>query len=660
MGLAAGGKMEQKIYPDPYGLDCWDQDNKVSTWVHIVDSMSYKEITGSDPPFSPISAQTYTEYGLPWFELYDEDKQTLEATEKLKRIKSVKEKDQEEFGQTLQDDSTIEVKSTVVIGLITLFILLIINSSWGKLVDITDESGLNFFHVDGRSGKKYLLETLGAGAAFFDYNQDGQIDLYLVNGANLPGSHVDPLPVNSLYHNNGDGTFTLVPSTLNDANYGFGVAVGDYDNDGDSDLYVTNFGPNKLYCNNGDGTFSDVTQTAGVVESRWSTSCAFLDADNDGYLDLFVVNYMQFTFEDHSWWETDGLRTYRSPADQIAGTVYVSQRDTLYHNNGNGTFTDVSLQSGIVNRGLGLSLAVGDFDNDGDHDIQVANDMERDFLYQNNGNGTFVELASLLGVGYDANGMPGSGMGSSFGDYDNDGDLDLVVSNASDFPVLLYRNDSGLFTDVSFSCGIGAPTLTRFTWGVDFLDANNDGLLDIYAANGHLQENIALISDQVYAQSDQLFLNQDNHRFSLIEIDSAIKIQPQVSRGVALGDYDNDGDLDFLFNNSNQPVRLLRNDYGQINRWIAFQLIGTDSNRSAIGATITLSSEGQRVRRTVTSGSGYLSQNDQRLFFGLGQKKMVQKIDVHWPSGTRQTFTQLQPNQFYRLVEGKSLSPIKL
>jgi len=542
------------------------------------------------------------------------------------------------------------------IYLIWIFYLTITGFSWGQLVDVTAQSGIDSRHFDGRSGEKYLLETLGAGAVFFDYNNDRLPDLYVVNGANLPGSRLSPPPTNTLYHNNGDSTFTdvTVEAGLGDTSYGFGVAAGDYDSDGDPDLYITNFGPNKLYRNNGDGTFTDVTQATGSGDPRWSTSCAFLDVDNDGDLDLFVVNYMQFSFEDHSWWETDGLRTYRSPADQIAGTVFVSQRDTLYRNHGDGTFTDISLEVGVVEEGLGLSVAVGDYDNDGDPDIQVANDMERDFLYQNNGDGTFVEVASLVGVGYDENGMPGSGMGSGFGDYDNDGDLDLVVSNASALPVLLYRNDSGLFTDASYSAGIGAPTLTSFTWGVDFFDADNDGWLDIYAANGHLQENIALISDEVYAQIDHLFLNRQNARFELIEIDQADTSPPQVSRGATLGDYDNDGDLDLFFNNSGQPARLLRNDYGNANHWIVFQLAGTRSNTDAIGARVILKTNGQQMARTVHSGSGYLSQNDLRLFFGLGQQQQVDQIKVRWPSGTKQTFTHLVANRFYRLVEGEA------
>ncbi len=288
-----------------------------------------------------------------------------------------------------------------------------------QFVDVTAAAGIHFKHVDGRSGQKYLLETLGSGAAFFDYDNDGRCDLYIVNGADLPGFTAPVPPTNVLYRNNGDGTFTDVTAQagVGHTGYGVGCAAADYDNDGYRDLYVTNYGPNVLYHNNGDGTFTDVTQKAGVGDSRWSTSCAFLDYDRDGDLDLYVVNYMNFRVEENRWWEMRGVRTYCSPADQIAGSLFVSESDTLYRNNGDGTFTDVTKDAGVFFRGLGLAVAVGDYDNDGNPDIYVANDMENDVLFRNNGDGTFTDVTSFSGTGYDENGMPGSSMGAAFADY---------------------------------------------------------------------------------------------------------------------------------------------------------------------------------------------------------------------------------------------------
>ncbi|MDE0683496.1 MAG: CRTAC1 family protein, partial [Candidatus Poribacteria bacterium] len=524
-----------------------------------------------------------------------------------------------------------------------------------QFVDATAAAGILFQHVDGRTGEKYLIETLGSGALFFDFDVDGDLDLYIVNATHIPppvaeDSSQTHLPRNTLYRNNGDGTFTDITQKagVGDTSYGVGCAAADINNDSYPEIYVTNYGPNILYYNNGDGTFTDITQKAGVGDERWGTSCAFLDYDLDGYVDLYVVNYMKFSVAENRWWETRGIRTYCSPTDQIAGSHFVSESDILYRNNGDGTFTDVTEAAGISHRALGLAVAVGDYDNDGYPDLHIANDMEADFLYHNNGDSTFTETADLTGTGYDGNGFPGSGMGSAFGDYDNNGYLDLVVSNASSLPVVLYQNESAaFFTDVSFTAGIGAVTLPYFKWAVEFFDYNNDGLLDIFVANGHLQENIALFSDSTYPQSDLLFRNTRQQNGTYHFTDTSIEVglaqlPKRVSRGAAFGDYDNDGDIDIFLNNSNQPATLLRNDGGNSNHWLTIQPIGAQSNMSGIGTKIVVKSGDLSLLKQVRSGASYLSQSDLRVHFGLGKNAEVDTLEIHWQSGLVEQFSNLK------------------
>ena len=537
-----------------------------------------------------------------------------------------------------------------------------------RFVDATAAAGISFQHVDGRTGEKYLIETLGSGALFFDFDLDGALDLYIVNATHIPPpvgekhSH-GHLPENRLYRNNGDGTFIDITQQagVGDTGYGVGCAAADIDNDGYPDIYITNYGHNRLYSNNGDGTFTDGTQQAGVGDARWGTSCAFLDYDADGDVDLYVVNYMKFSVEENRWWETRGIRTYCSPTDQIAGSHFVSEPDILYRNNGDGTFTDVTDAAGISHRGLGLAVAVGDYDNDGYPDLHIANDMEADLLYRNNGDGTFTETADLTGTGYDGNGFPGSGMGSAFGDYDNNGYLDLVVSNASSLPVVLYQNESAaFFTDVSFTAGIGAVTLPYFKWAVEFFDYDNDGLLDLFVANGHLQENIALFSDSTYPQADLIFRNtrqQDGtYHFTDASAEVGLTQLPQrVSRGAAFGDYDNDGDIDIFLNNSNQPATLLRNEGGNSNHWLIIQPIGTQSNVLGIGTKIVLKAGELSLLKEVRSGASYLSQSDLRVHFGLGKNSEIDTLEIHWQSGLTERFSNLKSNQILRIKEGQGI-----
>jgi len=555
-----------------------------------------------------------------------------------------------------------------------------------QFVDVTATSGIHFKHIDGRSGQKYLLETLGSGAVFFDYDNDGDIDLYIVNGAELPGFTSFVAPTNVLYRNNGNGAFTDVTEKagIGHTGYGVGCAAADYDNDGYQDLYVTNYGPNVLYHNNGDGTFTDVTEKAGVGDSRWSTSCAFLDYNKDGYLDLYVVNYMEFSVDNNTYWEIRGVRTYCSPPDQFAGSVFHGESDTLYRNNGGGTFTDVTKEAGIFFTGVGLAVAVGDYNNDGNPDIYVANDMERDYLFKNNGDGTFTDTTLFSGAGYDEHGAPGSGMGTAFGDYDNDGYLDLIVSNASSMPAILYHSEVSkdekmsakpssfiyplktkmrnpvFFSDVSFVSGIGQVTRPYFKWATEFIDYDNDGFSDLFVATGHLQDNIELFADATYAQQNLLFHNSKNGKFVDVSKETGFDLLPKkVSRGVAFGDYDNDGDIDIFISNSNQTADLLRNDGGNRNHWLMIKTVGAKSNRDGIGTRIKVVSGSLSQVKEVRSGSSYLSQNDLRVLFGLGEHTKVDLIELRWPSGIIKKFFDVKVNQMLIITETRGIKALR-
>ena len=548
--------------------------------------------------------------------------------------------------------------------IVLFFTLTATTSAEVQFVDATLAAGITFQHVDGRTGEKYLIETLGSGALFFDFDVDGHLDLYTVNATHIPPPVSEKasdthLPRNRLYRNNGDGTFNDITDSagVGDISYGVGCASADINNDGYPEIYVTNYGSNRLYHNNGDGTFTDITHRAGVGDARWGTSCAFLDYDLDGYVDLYVVNYMKFSVAENEWWETQGIRTYCSPTDQIAGSHFVSESDILYRNNGDGTFTDVTETVGISHRALGLAVAVGDYDNDGYPDLHIANDMEADLFYHNKGDGSFTEAADFTGTGYDENGFPGSGMGNAFGDYDNDGYLDLVVSNASGLPVILYRNeDAAFFSDVSFPSGIAAVTLPYFKWAVEFFDYNNDSLLDLFVANGHLQENIALFSESTYPQTDLVFRNvrRKDGTYHFMDTSTEVgltQLPKKVSRGAAFGDYDNDGDIDIFLNNSNQPAMLLRNENGNSNHWLTIQPIGTQSNASGLGTKIVVKAGNLSLTKEVRSGASYLSQSDLRVHFGLGENTEVDTLEIHWQSGRREQFSNLKSDQILRIKE---------
>lgn len=523
-----------------------------------------------------------------------------------------------------------------------------------QFVDVAEALGITFKHVNGESGRLYYLETMGSGAAFLDYDNDGDLDLYIVNSALLPGFVTDTLPTNMLYRNDGDRGFTDVTaeSGVGQVGYGMGCGTADYDNDGDPDLYVTNFGENVLYRNNGDGTFTDVTAYAGVSDGdKWSTSCAFVDYDHDGNLDLYVVNYLDYNIaEDGEWYDTNGRRIYSNPR------VYKGVSDTLYRNSGAGAFTDVTQRTGVYNEtGKGLGVTCGDYDNDGRIDIYVANDTTPNFLYRNMGDGTFTDLGVIAGVAYNEEGVAEGGMGVDFGDYDNDGFLDIFVTNFSRETNTLYRNSSnGIFTDVTYIALLGDPSFLKLGFGTKFFDADNDGDLDLFGANGHVYSTVESQSDTIeYAQTDQLFMNVGESSFlDVSEACGAYFSVKRVGRGAAFGDYDNDGDTDIFVVNLNQEAVLLRNDGGSGNNWLKIKTVGVKSNRDGIGARIEVVTRSHTQVREVQAGSSYLSGHDLRLIFGLGAETEAKEVRVTWPSGLKQTLTAVEANQFLIITEG--------
>ena len=522
-----------------------------------------------------------------------------------------------------------------------------------QFVDVTLEAGIHWKHVDGRSGQKYFMETLGSGAAFFDYDADGDPDLYFVNGAPLPGYVSQEIPTNCLYQNNGDGTFTDVTEKagVGDTGYGHGCAVGDYNNDGKLDLYVTNYGTNQLYRNNGDGTFTEVAEAAGVTEPRWSTSCAFADYNRDGNLDLYVVNYIVYDLDENPWCglKENGIRAYCEPDN------FTAQSDTLYRNNGDGTFTDVTKSAGIHNvTGKGLGVVWGDYNNDGTSDIYVANDSTENLFYQNNGDGTFEEVGFMVGVALSEDGAAENGMGTAFGDWNNDGWLDLTVTNYAQQTNTLYHNDAdGFFTDATATTKTAQITYPYLGWATAFIDYDNDGYQDLFVANGHLHENLAELGQEgTYGQRNLLFRNNANNTFTEVSetLGSGMKLA-DVSRGATFADYDLDGDIDIVVTNSNTAPRLLRNNGGNRQNWLQIRLTATKGSPDAIGTRVKITTAKLTQTREVRSGDGYLSQQDLTLHFGIGDYEQVDSIEVRWQSGTKQILGSVSANQMLFLEE---------
>ena len=524
-----------------------------------------------------------------------------------------------------------------------------------QFVDVTQEAGIRWKHVDGRSGQKYFMETLGSGAAFFDYDEDGDPDLYFVNSAPLPGYVSQEIPTNCLYENNGDGTFTDVTEKagVGDTGYGHGCAVGDYDNDGNLDLYVTNYGVNRLYRNNGDGTFREVAEAAGVTEPRWSTGCAFADYDRDGNLDLYVVNYIVFDIDENPWcgFKEKGIRAYCEPDN------FTAQSDTLYRNNGDGTFTDVTKTAGIYNTtGKGLGVVWGDYNNDGTPDIYVANDSTENLFYHNTGDGTFEEVGFMVGVALSEDGVAENGMGTAFGDWNNDGWLDLTVTNYAQQTNTLYHNDAdGFFTDATATTKTAQLTYPYLGWATAFIDYDNDGYQDLFVANGHLHENLAELGQEgTYGQRNLLFQNNANGTFTEVSksLGPGMKLE-DVSRGATFADYDLDGDIDIVVTNSNTAPRLLRNDGGNRKNYLQLRLTATHGSTDAIGARVKITTGNLTQTREVRSGDGYLSQQDLTLHFGIGDYEQVDSIEVLWQRGTKHLLESVRANQVLSLKENR-------
>ena len=520
-----------------------------------------------------------------------------------------------------------------------------------RFTDVTSQAKIDFKHTNAASGEKYLIETMGPGCAFVDYDGDDYLDIYIVNGGLLPGFQSKQEPKNVLYRNNRDGTFTDVTGKagVEGRGYGMGVTAGDYNNDGFPDLYVTNYRSSLLYRNNGDGTFTEVAESAGVNNKKWGTSGAFFDYDKDGFLDLYVANYVDFSVERNvQCSDTPGTRSYCHPRE------YKGLADVLYHNNGDGTFTDVTKRAGIAHfKGKGLGVVAADFNNDGYQDLYVANDLVPNFLYANNQDGTFQEIGALGGVAYNGYGLPQAGMGVAAGDYNGDGKLDVLVTNLSTEGHALYRNEGQeLFTDVSFPSGIGSASLLFSGWGTDFFDFDNDGDEDIFAVSGHPMDTIELVNGTLtYLQPSLLLENREGRYVDATSRHGESLSIPRATRGAALGDMDNDGDLDILIGNCNGRPNLLRNDGGNRNHWLTIRAIGAQSNRDGIGVRIKVTAGGKTQMKEITGGGSYLSTCDLRSHFGLGKNQFAERVEVTWPSGKSQILQEVKGDRILAVRE---------
>ena len=512
-----------------------------------------------------------------------------------------------------------------------------------RFTEQTQQAGIHFKHANGASQHKYLPETMGAGGLFFDSDNDGHLDIYLVNSGTLNHDiqhQRQPNEMNVLYRNSGDGTFidvTVAAGLQHNHGYGMGCISADYDNDGDADLYLTNFGPNQLYRNNGDGTFTDVTSYAGVGDRNWSVSASFGDFNLDGHLDLYVVNYLDYHLETAHACFLEGVHIYCGPHD------YPGIRDTLYRNNGDGTFTDVTSRAGLRNAGKGLGTLFTDYNNDGYPDIFVANDAVPDFLYRNNQDGTFTDVAVTVGVAYNSEGRSTASMGIASDDYDNDGASDLFITNFSlEVNSLFRKDDGGFYTMTTFETGLADPSFSQLGFGTEFLDADNNGTLDLFVANGHVWDNVSEITPSLsYRQKCQIFENTGVGQFrELSETAGPFFRRPIVARGAAIGDYNNDGAVDILVTSNGGVPVLLRNDSqttSEKNNWVKIKLIGTESNRDGIGARVWVRTAETIQFREATCGGSYASDSERMLHFGIGSEKTIQSIKVQWQNGHIQT-----------------------
>ncbi|MBB15883.1 RNA-binding protein [Candidatus Poribacteria bacterium] len=536
--------------------------------------------------------------------------------------------------------------------LIFIFLLTIVFSpvSISDYINITEESGIDFKHNSGAFGKKYLPETMGAGSAFIDYNRDGWQDIIFVNGKDWSGHPTGKRQEMALYRNDGGGNFTdqTKSAKLDIKLYGMGIAVGDYNNDGNQDFYLTCLGMDRLFLNQGDGTFVDVTEKANIINPYFGTSCAWFDYDKDGYLDLYVANYVEWSIETDLFCTLDGTsKSYCTPES------YMGQPSKLFRNKGNGTFSDVSKIARIADpTSKSLGVCTFDYDLDGLVDVFEANDTQPNKLYKNNGDGTFIEQGMLAGIAYNEDGKATGAMGVDAGDYDGSGTESLVIGNFSNEMINLYHNEGGFFIDDAPIANIGIVSLLTLTFGCFFFDFDLDGKLDIFTANGHLENEINLVQSEVtYKQSPHLFRNIGKSKFVDVANQSADLMEPIVGRGAAYGDIDNDGDWDLLVTNCNGIPRLFRNENKTAHNWIKIRLIGEKSNRDGIGSRVKITTESGTQERTLRSGSSYCSQSELSIIFGLGNDKKISQLDVSWPSGQVTTLTELALNKSITIKE---------
>jgi enediyne biosynthesis protein E4 len=529
----------------------------------------------------------------------------------------------------------------------------------GNFVDVTEKLGIHFKQQASPTSKKYLLETMGSGVALFDYDNDGRLDIFFANGARID----DPTPKgtipqkdgpkywNRLYHQKSDGTFEDVTEKagLAGSGYSTGVAVGDYDNDGFDDLFVAGYGHSTLYHNNGDGTFTDVTASAGVAGSGWATSAAWVDYDNDGRLDLVVARYMEWDFDDiYCGHREQGYRSYCHPDAFKPASVL------LYHNDGNGKFTEVAQKAGMGKPGKGLGLAIADYDHDGWMDILLANDSIPEFLFHNKGNGTFEEVGLVSGIGLDSSGGTFAGMGVDFADYNNDGWPDAIITDLANQKYALYTNArDGTFEYSTLSAGLGAISLAHSAWGVRFVDYDNDGWKDLFLVQSHVMDTIQLEQPHLrYRESPLLLWNDKGKKFLDVSAQSGEVFQQKwAARGMAIGDIDNDGRIDVVVTENDGPAWVLHNETPTRNHWITLKLVGVKSNRDGIGAQIKITTADGSQYATVTTASSYQSSSDKRVHFGVGSANAVSQAEIQWPSGITQILKNLQVDQILTVTE---------
>ena len=555
--------------------------------------------------------------------------------------------------------SLLHIRFIIVLGVLSI--------GWTESVqfkDIADKQLLNFVHDHGGSGEYYYIEAMGSGICIFDYDSDGDLDAYFPQGAALPGWGGNIILENKLYRNDGSiWTDVTEQAGVGDISYSMGCACADYDNDGATDLYVTNYGQDIFYRNNNDGTFTDITSDAGIDNPHMGMSAAFFDSDNDGWLDLYVTNYVDYSIEENPECTSPiqnpmhGELFARSYCDP---DVFYGVEDKFYYNS-KGNFIDRSSRSGISRVRLrGLGVVPGDIDNDGDMDIYVANDKDMNLLFINNGKGRFTEKALLMGVGFNGNGLAEAGMGVDFGDVNRDGWMDIFVTNFSGETNTLYLNKkSGFLVDATLETGLGKPSIPFLAFGTKLVDLNLDGWLDIFVANGHVIDNINLFNREFqHAQTNQVFVNQgDGTYLDKTNVIGGDLLKTAVSRGVAFGDMDNDGDIDFIVSNNNDKAELLLNEGAPKNNWIGFELEGRSCNRQAIGSKIIITTDSGNQIAYVNPAGSYLTSNDKRVLFGIDQDKLIINLEIEWPGSDKETFSNLAPNFYYKIIQGE---PVKI